>query len=259
MKKKYLFTLSLLSILGLVFGAFWWSNSVPAQAEKQLEAKNSIEMVNSKAKNSRGGDLEAAKELVGEIITGSGFEAELRGFTSNSIKERVGNAESLYQTGQIEGISEANVARTINGLAIKLNLPEFAKTDSYEIRKLRISLVPSYPELIGKKPNGTQPIFAGQSFESKMSPAESILVLTMMMHQKMGNKDYQLTKQERMLLWEQKYYKGGNSKNQTSLEEITKNRSKELNNAIQQGAKRMSTPDALQLSTLILNTLGVRN
>lgn len=259
MQKKYLISLSLVSLLGLVIGAFWWSNDNAAQAEKKPDVLDSFGTLNSKAKNSRGGDVNAAKELVGEIISASGFESELSGLTSNSVKDRVGNAESLYQTGQIEGVSEAKVARTINGLAIKFNLPEFAKTDVSEVRKLRLSMLPSYPEIIGKKPNGNQPLFVGGNFDSKMSPAESILVLTMMMHQKLSNKDYQLTKEERLIQWEEKYgNRRGNAKRQ-SLDDLTKNRGKEIRAALEQGTRTMSVPSALQLSTLILNTLGIRN
>lgn len=259
MQRKYLFSLSLTIILGLVVGIFWWSNNNAAQAEKKPDNVNPLEIVNNKAKNAQRGDLTAAKELVSEIITVAGFENELRGFTAESIKERVGIAENQYQLGQSEGIPEANVARTINGLAIKFNLPEFAKTDIYEVRKLRLSLLPNFPQLVGKKPQGNQPLFVGSTFDSKMSPAESILVLTMMMHQKLANKDYQLTKQEQLAQWEDKYGNQRNNNKRQSLDELTKDRNKEINNAFQQSAKRMSFPDALQLSTLILNTLGVKN
>lgn len=257
MQRKYLFSLSLILILGLVVGAFWWSNSQTTQAEKKPDDVHPYEAVNNKAKDARRGDLEASKELVGDIISISGFESHLRGFTTESIKERVGNAESLYQSGQSEGVSEAKVVRTINGLAIKFNLPEFARTDTYEVRKLRLSLLPSFPNIIGQKPNGTQPVFAGSSFDSKMSPAEAILILSMMMHQKLANKNYQLTKAERLIQWEEKY--GDRRSNRQSLEEITRNRSAEIDTALQRSAAAMSIPDALQLSTLILNTLGIEN
>ena len=257
MQKKHLFSLSLISFLGLVIGAFWWFNDTAAQAEKKPAEKHPFEAINNKAKDARRGDVETAKELVSEVIAVSGFENELRGFTSNSIKERVGNAESLYQQGQGEGISEGNVARTINGLAIKFNLPAFAKTDTYEVRKLRLSLLPSFPEIIGKKLNGTQPLFAGSSFDSKMSPAEAILILSMMMNQKLSNKNYQLTHAEQLIQWEEKYGKQRGRSKVASLEEITKNRSAEINLALQRSAEALSIPNALQLSTLILNTLGI--
>lgn len=257
MQRKYLFSLSLITIFGLAVTVFWWFNNNAAQAKKNNVESNPFEAINTKAKDAQRGDVESSKELVREIISVSGFENELRGFTASAVMERVGNAQSRYQSGQSEGTSESAVARTINGLAIKFNLPEFARTDTYEVRRLRLSLMPNFPGLIGQKPNGVQPLSNGEKFDSKMSPAEAVLILSMMMHQKLANKHYQLTKAERLTLWEQKYGKRQSNRQTPSLDELTKDRSGEIDSALRRSADALSIPDTLQLSTLILNTLGI--
>ncbi len=133
MKKIVLFVLSLGVFATLGIGVFFLSEKNVAQAEN---IPHPLETINQKAIDARTGNQADAEELVGEIIRVAGFENVLIGFTSSSIKQPVGRAESRYRLGQSSGISERKIVRTINGLVKQFDLPAYAKTDLYEVRKL---------------------------------------------------------------------------------------------------------------------------
>lgn len=253
MKRSILF-LSLSLIMALGVGLLWLSKGNTAQAESQEIPPHPFVVLNEKAKKARTGDLAAAKELVGATISLTGYEDVLRGSTADMIKGRVGQAESRYQQSQAAGVSEARVAQTINGLAFKLKLPDYAKTNTYEVRKLRLALIPSFPQFINQKAQGAQPVQAGAKLDSQMSPAEAVFVTEMMMQQKLSNEEYQVTNAERLKDWKEKHNhhpNHGNSQHQTQ------DRSREMRDALDKGINSMSMLDSMQLSTLILNTLGI--
>jgi hypothetical protein len=254
MKRKLLLSLSLIAGLGI--GLFWWSGENTTRAGNFSDTANPLETINQKAKNARSGDISAAEDLVSAVIGFSGFESELDGFTANSMIERIGKAESNYRAGQSAGIPESKIVRTINGLAVKFNLPQFAKTDSYEVRKLRVALLPSFPDLIGQKTQTMQSIKTGSGIEPIMSPAEAVLILSMMMNQKLVNPDYQLTQAERLERWDENH---NHRQNAEKSGQLTVNRGNEIQAALKRGAQAISLRDAVQLSDLILNTLGIEN
>lgn len=191
----FILSLSLFMILGI--GLFWLSQNKVAEAQSNAETPHPLAAINQKAKAARSGNLTDAEDLVGEIIHVAAIENELRGFTASSIKERVGRAESRYRLGQSAGIPESKVVRTINGLAKKFDLPQYARTNSYEVRKLRLELLPNLPQLTNQTSQGIQPLTVGSKFDSEMSPAEAFMILSMMAQQKLLNPEYQLTNGER--------------------------------------------------------------
>lgn len=254
MKRKMLIILSLSLFVILGIGLFWLSENKVAEAQTNTDAPHPFKVLNQKAKDARRGDLTAAKELIGETISLSGYEDELRGSTADMIKDRVGKADSRYQQSQAAGVSEARVAQTINGLAKKLNLPKYAKTNVYEVRKLRIALLPSFPQFINQKTQSMQPVRAGAKLDSQMSPTEAIFVTQMMMQQKLSNDEYQVTDAERLKDWKETHnhhLNHGKSQNQKQ------DRSREMREALDKGVNSMSMMDTMQISTLILNTLAI--
>ena len=247
-----LFSLSVFVCLGIGFLCF--SKGITVQAGDEQNPPHPFKILNQKAKDARTGDLAAAKELVGETISLSGYENELRGSTGDMIEDRVGKAEIRYQESQTEGISEARVAQTINGLVKKLNLPKYAKTSIYEVRKLRLSLLPTFPQFINQKTQSMQPIQKGAKFDSQMSPAEAVFVTQMMMQQKLSNDEYQVTDAERLKDWKETH---NHHPNHIKSQNQAKDRSREMREALDKGVNSMSMMDTMQISTLILNTLGI--
>jgi len=256
MKKSILFlSLGLMIVLGV--GLLWLSKGNTTQAESASNSLHPFDAINQKAKNARAGNRADAEELVGEVIHISDTENVLGGFTASSIKERVGRNESRYRLGQAQGIPEGKIVRTINGLAKKLNLPDYARTNSYEVRKLRLSLLPNFPQLINQKTQGSQPSTVGTKLDPQMSPAEAVFVLAMMIQQKMVNDEYQLTNSERLSKWKEAHNHHPKKPKKDDSQNPASNRNSEMRRALEIGANSTSISDALQLSNITLNTLGI--
>lgn len=254
MKRRIIFFLSLSLLLGLSGGIFWLTNQDGVSAKSSEPRVNPLEVFNQKAKKAKDGDLSSAEDLVDNVISITGFENELHGFTEDRIKDRVGRAESRYRQGQTEGIPEAKVARTVNGLVKQFNLPKYAKTNLYEVRKLRVGLFPNFPQIITLRSKNVRSASAPTEVESKMSPAEAVFVLSMMIQQKLGNEDYQLTHEERVKNWKESQSRHSDKNNQSK---VTQGRSRELREAIRRGVSDSSLSDAWHLSDITLNTLGI--
>lgn len=256
MKRPILF-LSLGLILSLGIGLLWLSKGNTVQADNSSNSTHPLTAINQKAKNARTGNQAAAKELVGEMIRVSGITNELDGFSTDSVSERVGRNESRYRLGQADGIPEGKIVRTVNGLAKKLNLPDYARTNSYEVRKLRLSLLPNFPELINQKTQSSQPAVVGTKLDSQMSPAEAVFVLTMMMQQKMVNEEYQVTNSERLSKWNDSHNHNPKKPKEDKSQNSASSRSDEMRGALENGVDSIPTFDALQLADITLNTLGI--
>lgn len=253
MKKKLLvlLSLSLLAWLGLGWPL---AENDSAEAHDNSQATHPLEAINQMAKNARSGNLSDAEEFVGEIIKVTGFENELRGFTSTAIKDRVGRAESRYRQGQSLGIPESKIVRTVNGLVRKFELPPYTKTNNYEVRMLRLGLLPSFPQIISQPNQGIRPVSVGGEMDSQMSPAEAFFMLAMMLRQKLVNPDYQLTYQERVASWAETHK---HVAEQDIASDPSQVRSDQIRDSLKRAVSSASVTDALQLSEITLNTLGI--
>jgi hypothetical protein len=254
MKKRILFFLSLSMIAGIGIGWIWLTEKRSVEAQTNPETPHPFHAINLKARNARTGSLQETEEYVGEIITVAGLEHELQGFTSTAVAERVARAEVRFRQGQSSGIHEAKIVRTVNGLARRFSLPAYVKTSPYEVKRLRLGLLPNFPQIITQKNQGMQPVFAGGQIDSQMSPAEAIFVLAMMLQQKLANPEYQLTHAELVNRWAETHSHGSP---QNITPHPAQNRSREVREALRAAASSTSLSDALQLSNLTLNTLGI--
>jgi hypothetical protein len=254
MKKRILFFLSLSLVVGSGAGWFWLSEKDSVEAQSSPQAAHPLQAINDKARVARAGGISDAEEYIGEIIRVAGLEGELAGFTASAIKNRVGRAESSYRQGQAAGIPEAKIVRTVNGLARKFDLPDYVRTSNYEVRRLRLGLLPNFPQIITQKTQGMQPVSAGAQIDSQMSPAEAVFVLAMMLQQKLANPEYQLRHSERLNRWAETHNHGAPP---SSSPHPAQNRSREIREALRTAAGSASMSDALNLSRLTLNTLGV--
>lgn len=253
MKRQILFVLSLSLIVILGIGLFWLSQNEVAEAQTNKETPHPLAAINQKAKDARSGDLNDVKDLVGEMIRVAAFENELRGFTADSIKERVGSAESRYRQGLTAGIRPENIAQTVNGLAYKFDLPKYAKTNVNEVTRLRMMLLPNFPQIITRNTESKQAAMVGAKLDSNMSPAEAFFVLMMMFQQKLYNPEYQLTSSERLSLWNEMH----NHRPDADSPNLPENRSDEIRAALESAGDSMPVLDTLNLSDLTLNTLGI--
>lgn len=254
MKKRILFFLSLSLVVGLGISWLWLTEKGSIEAQDNPPDATPFEVINQKAKLARNGTQPAAEDEVSEIISVAGFESELRGFTSIEIKDRVGRSESHYRQGITAGIPEAKIVRTVNGLVKLFNLPEYVKTSDYEVRKLRLGLLPSFPQVITQKNHATQALSRGSQIDSQMSPAEAVFVLAMMLQQKLTNPEFQMTQSERRSRWTSAH---SHSVTQNNPTYTAQTRTQEIKEALRRAALSTSMSDALRLSEITLNTLGI--
>ena len=248
MNKRFIFLMSLsLLVLG-VLSLFLLSTKTKVEAQ-QIE--NPFDSINNKAKLGKSGNTTANNELLTNVFRISGFDTQLVGFTANTMKDRIIRSESKYRVGNSQGIAEIQIVRTVNGLAKKLDLPEFAKTDLYEVRKLRMSLLADFPQLVMTN-NMQTSTFADPNL--KMSPTEATFILLMLLRQKLNNPEYQVTSKERLDSWNAKHNHRALKNNNA---EVNEKRSQQLSKAINQGGMKLSASELTQLPTLALNTLGI--
>lgn len=252
MKRRILVFLSLVVVIGI--GGFWLTGKGPVEAQSSPQGAHPLKAINDKARAARAGSISDAEDYVAEIIRVAGFEGELNGFTATAIKDRVGRAESRYRQGQAAGIPEAKIVRTVNGLARKFDLPDYVRTSNYEVRRLRLGLLPNFPQIITQETQGVLPVSVGAQIDSQMSPAEAVFVLAMMLQQKMVNTEYQLRHSERLDRWAETH---NHSAPQSNSPHPAQNRSREIREALTRAASSASMSDSLSLSNLTLNTLGI--
>lgn len=178
----------------------------------------------------------------------------MRGFTLSAIKDRVARADLRYRQEGTSGVSEDRIVQTVNGLALQLDLPEYTKTNSYEVRRLRVALLPQFPQLISLSEGDPRNNVVGSQISAEMSPTEAVFVLAMMLQQKLGNPEFQLTSQERVNTWAEDHRLPNGS--YSPLRE-NQGRSNEIRRAVGRASTEATFSDALRLSTMTMNTLGI--
>jgi hypothetical protein len=209
MRKQLIFTLAVCLALAIGIGVMW--RSVRTHAQAQAPARATIgdqdrlsdsaakrdpvtdDSINVKAKMARGGNEEAVRELANEIFNTTYF-AEMPEELRLAVKERVVRHELAYRQGA-EGTREGDVVTAVNGLASKLELPDYTKTSELQVRMLRASLRTGYPDFIsqGKNSGSSSLKKVGTRLNPEMSPLEAVFETAVLLQQKMRNKDYQLS------------------------------------------------------------------
>jgi hypothetical protein len=113
-----------------------------------------------------------------------------------------------YRKRKRKGVDEIEVVKVINGLAKKYGAPDYAKTDQREVRELRMSMLLTEGDFIGRGKNDgkSKPKKKkGDTIGSEMSPLEAVYVTADMVKQKLYNEDYHLTQGERRARWAEKH------------------------------------------------------
>lgn len=111
----------------------------------------------------------------------------------SGIKERLIRAESAFEKGTHPAIPEANVAATVNSVARKLKAPDFAYTNTPQVRQLRVRLMGLSPKLTTFAPSG--------GLSDQLRPVEAFYVAGMMIRQKLSNPEFQISPWERHQMW----------------------------------------------------------
>jgi hypothetical protein len=113
-------------------------------------------------------------------------------------KNRLVQAEILYQIGKKPGIEERDIVATLNDLVDKLGGPAHSKTTLSQVRLIRMSLALSEPKFMGTGLTHSG-IALGESVSSAMSPLQAAHLISTVIDQKFLNPDFQVSPQE----WEE--------------------------------------------------------
>jgi hypothetical protein len=170
----------------------------------------------------------------------------------DAIKERLVRAEINYRQGSHKvDPSEFRVVHVINRLADRLGAPAYARTNVFEVRRLRTDLLPYTSDL--------QTGDMADALGAPMSPLEAFFFAVSLFQQKRYNVDFQLTNDEWTALHGGARAGGGNGqfRGEMDARRSDTSRGDEIEQAIDKGFAEMSAAEMLSLPEQLLDTLGV--
>lgn len=192
----------------------------------------------------------------------------------DAIKDRLVRAEVEYRTrnGKQKAIDERDVVRMVNNLADTLQLPDYAKTNTLQVRHLRMGVWPRLKDFIRQedakeraKPNA----HIGLRTTTKMSPLEATYLAMLMLQQKANNAAYQITpNEERRFAYNLKLERWTAHRNGKDLESQNLPRLKaqgednpkagEIREAVSRGLTSLTSAQLGSLPNNLLDTLGIQ-
>jgi len=209
--------------------------------------------IEQKAANVRVGDQESISALVNEIFRSKGWDSEFS-TDAGRIKQKLIAAEVRFHTQRQPGVSEGNIVRAVNTLVRTLDLPEYARTDAYEVRKLRITLMSGFPHVIGPYAAGRDAASNAPPLPEKLGPVEAVFIASTLVQNKILLGEYQMTAQERRSQWSELHQPTSGKKPQISG--LTE-RGVELKRRYAAGISRLSAADRQQLLDNSLSAIGI--
>lgn len=261
MKKHYMLNGSLI-LLVLLGGTTFWNlsrssahtNSAPTANNGEL---NPLVKINQKARAAKSGGEAATRELVDEIFRSFDFAHQFAEI-DDSIKDRLVRAELNHKTGNGKSsCSEQRMVHAINLLADRIGTPIYTRTNVFEVRRLRASLLPYTSDLQERRSNDG--LREDQKHDMSMSPLETFFVAVTLIQQKQHNAEYQLTNDEWIALHGGKRNVDGSKKFSYEMQQrrVSSTRTDEVRKAVEKGITSMSPFDLVQLPEELLNTLGI--
>jgi len=277
-RKRIKVSLVFFVLTAFICTGFWLFRSASIQGNaaslpQDVQSGNPLAGLDRKARASRGTDPVAVNDVTSEVIN-TFAPSEVPPFTREAMKERVGRAELNYRQGVDKGISEVNVAKTVNELADKFALPDYAKVSVAMVRTSRIVLMLQLPSLIGQdNPAEKQhKKKIGSSINRSMSPLEATAVTLFLLQQKTLNEAFQVSHKEffanlhqkQMEKWQALRGQRDGAAQTTdaqagpSMQVQSNTKTDDTSRAIKRAAEGMSPDVLLKLADSSLDTLGIK-
>ncbi|HEU5414052.1 MAG TPA: hypothetical protein VFW31_09860 [Candidatus Angelobacter sp.] len=245
MQKFKLSVLGAICLSVVIVGSFFATQRTASASSDDVSHRPSWERINRAATNAKGGDPAAISTLADEVFRSHGID-QMTTTVAPFVKGRLLRAEADFQNGKASGITEDQVAATVNQLADRVNAPDYAHTNASEVKKLRLRMITLFPALIGRGPAASRDD-SRPHFDAKMSPIEAFEVTAMMIEQKMFNPEFQLSDKERQET------PGG----QTLASNRHGERTQEMLNVAQRGINLMGFDQMQQQCKHSLDLLGI--
>jgi len=198
------------------------------------------ELINQKAIAVKSPDKAAIAELVDAVVSAYPVSRDVIG-TSGELHDQLVLAELAFHNGNHKGVSETDVARILNRFAALVEAPPWAYTNESEVRRLRATMLISSPAIVGMQP-ASQYHETPHGLTSRMSPAESVLVLSSLVFQKLHNPEWQLTPEENKSHWMARHSPG------YKPDWADNRRSVELQQKIDAASSRVSLRDIYEIA-----------
>lgn len=178
------------------------------------------------------------------------------------LEDRLTDAEIRFRNKTGRGVSERQLLDFMNLVAVKLHLPEYAKTTPAQLRNLRMRLSISSPAFMGTGLTD-HGLTKGDSINVVMSPLQAMHLFNVMVDQKVLNDLYQdpsidivraeeqrhKERQQKALAQGRKSYVAEARVNPHGLEML---------NALAQGANSLSVKDALDIVDEVFTAMSLR-
>jgi len=259
MRRSNLMRFSLLLCCALIGGAVWVAskNNVHGLSREEAAAAAREAMplagLNEKARAAKSGDEAAVLALADEVFNQFDLGSAPAGLT-DAVKDRLVRAEVNYRAGRGKGISDAAAVRMVNRLAHEIGAPAFARTDVFELRRLKMGLLPYTSDLQSRPAAGQR-----DANEPSMSPLEGTYFAGLLVQQKRFNHEYQLTRDEWVALHGGKRNGKANGRFHDKIKERRGDsaRSEAMQSAFETGLSKKGVGELLGLPEALLDTLGV--
>lgn len=171
------------------------------------------------------------------------------------LKPMLASGEYAYWQGSSQGIREQDLVETINFLASKLNLPDYAHTSKKQLRELRMRLMLLSPRFMARGAMGPNI----SAISEYMSPMQAFHLTQTLVDQKFWQPEYQVTPAE----WDQQTHEvtppGATASTQKtpSVRLLNFPRSIELHQRMTAALNKLNDYDAVELATQALHKAGV--
>ncbi len=279
MRKRNTAIVSLLLLCAVTGGTIWITSNSAAESKLQVSKdaapsslgeetpSSPLSQINSRARAANAGAESEIRALADEIFTTYQFDEAPAGL-GDSYKERLVRAELSYRSDGQQGISDASVVRAINYLAYKLGAPAYARTDVFELRRMKAAILPYTNDLQvrSRATEVTDSISLGDDKTDSndantptMSPLEAIVFMTALVQQKQFNPEYQLTNDEFVALHGNKRQAGSDKmfRDQMHTRMSDSSRSKQLVQEVEKHAATMSLSEIVNLPDELMYVLGI--
>jgi hypothetical protein len=185
--------------------AFFNDRIIRAQVKYTVETQgydSPLRKIEAQARLENPADANSVRALIDAILEYPHVFGQIPPIMREIVEERLVQAEMNYKFGRSPGIPEENVAKLVNMLVDKFELPDFARSTPHQLEVLRFGEELSSPSFMGKSSiQGQQTAASPDAVE--LSPAQAVHILFVLIDQKMFNPDYQLSPDE----WEKTQYK----------------------------------------------------
>jgi hypothetical protein len=192
-------TLLISCVALMVFGQVS-SNCTGAQSKEKtigMYVPDALTLLDEKASHTIGTDEAAVRDLAAAVVDWA-VSGQLPELFSRPYKERLLRAEMSFRRGDSPGASESSIVRLIDGLAQKLDAPEYARSDEDEVHRLRLLLSYETPHMVVATPGVNDPNDpTSRTLPETLSPVEAVFVTRQLLIQKEISEAFQTTSLER--------------------------------------------------------------